>query len=245
MNGMGLAEAFIVLASAAAAFGQTPSPKFDVASIKMSQPGPPFDVIQAMLGGATRCTHVTVHTLIRWAYRLDDHQLQGGPAWLESDRFDIVAKPESFATRGEVELMVQALLADRFKLSFHRDTKELAGYEIVVGKNGPKLQAADGDSKPRAETGMGFVTGKKMQIQFLAKALAHRLGCPVVDKTGLKSEFDYKLEWTPERRAQNPNAEPALTVFTAIEEQLGLKLEARKFPVETLAIDHVEKPSEN
>jgi uncharacterized protein (TIGR03435 family) len=244
MPGMRLAKAFVVLASAAA-FGQTASLRFEVASIRMSQPGPPFDVVQAMQGGATRCTHVTFHTLIRWAYRLDDHQLQGGPAWLDSDRFDIVAKPQSFATRDEVELMVQALLADRCKLSFHRDTKDVTGYEIVVGKNGPKLQAADGDSRPNAEMGMGFVTAKKMQIQFLAKALAHRLNCPVVDKTALKGDFDYKLEWAPERHSQNPEAEPALTVFTAIEEQLGLKLEARRFPLETLVIDHIEKPSEN
>ena len=228
------------------AFGQTTTPKFDVASIKPSQPGRPYDVIEILKGGTFRGTHVTAHTMIRFAYDVFSYQINAGPGWLESDTYDVMAKPDGDVNREQVKLMVRALLADRFKLAFHRDPKEVTGYEIVVAKKGPKLHAADPDSRARKEIGRrpkSYVDGKNINLDSLATSLAVLLGCPVADKTALDGKFDFRLEWTPDGAPVTD--EPGASIFTAMEDQLGLKLEARKVTVEALEIDHIEKPSGN
>lgn len=194
-------------------------------------------------GGSFRGTHVMVYTMIRMAYNLFDYQIQGGPSWLESDTYDVLAKPDGDANQDQVKLMVQTLLADRFRLAFHRDTNEVAGYAIVVAKKGPKLHTSDADRRPKKEIGRWFVSGQAITIDSLASSLAHILRCPVSDKSGLKGVYDFRLEWTPEGSAQA--SEPGLSVFTAMESQLGLKLEREKVPVEALVIDHIERPSGN
>ena len=239
-------RAIFIVAALTAAFGQS-SPKFEVASIKPSQPGRPFDVIQIMPGGTFRGTHLTIHTLIRMAYDVASYQIRGGPGWIDSDTYDIAAKPDRNATRDQVRLMVQSLLTDRFKLSFHRENKEVAGYAIVIAKKGSKLHASDPATRSRKQIGRSFVDGQAITIASLATSLTQILRCPVSDQTGLTENFDFKLEWTPDRppEAASTAAEPPLSVFAAIEEQLGLKLESHKTPSEILVIDQLEKPSEN
>ena len=151
--------------------------------------------------------------------------------------------------------MRQALLADRFKLSFHRETKEMPVYELVVAKNGPKLQTSTA-GQAQIRMGRGTLTAQKTSLNLLANNLSQNVGRVVIDKTGLTGDFDIKLEWTPEDgermgpprdNGETPPSAPApgLSIFTALQEQLGLKLEARKGPVEILVIDRTEKPSEN
>jgi uncharacterized protein (TIGR03435 family) len=168
----------------------------------------------------------------------------------------------------EQQPMLQALLAERFKLGLHRETKELPVYNLVIAKNGPKLsEAKPGDTYPGGLTGLdgggahevrvgrGVIIGQAIRTGEVAKVLTLAMGRPVLDKTGLKSIYDVKLEWAPESQGtifNQPRSDAAQSqessgpsIFTAIQEQLGLKLESTKGPVEILVIDHVEKPSEN
>src|SRR5579871_1508795 len=186
------------------AWAQSAAPRFEVASIKPSQPGRPFDVIQTLPGGTFKGTHVTVHTLMRMAYDVFDYQIRGEPGWLESDTYDVVAKAEGDPDRDEMRLLVRSLLAERLALSYHRESREAAGYAIVVAKKGPKLHPSDADTRPTKQIGRSFVTGRKMTIDSLAGSLAHLLRCPVADETGLTAQFDCKLEWTPESPRQEP-----------------------------------------
>jgi uncharacterized protein (TIGR03435 family) len=228
--------AAVVLISSAL-FGQT----FEVASVKPNPSGPGHAGIDVD-GNMIRMTNVTLQAVIVWAYEVSAPQLSG-PAWLESERYDIVAKTASGAPE---PAMMRALLIERFKLAVHAATKEFPIYALVVAKNGPKLKKADpgGDdmnSKP------GHLTARSVSMARLADFLARPragLGRPVVDKTGLAGAFDFTLDWTPDRDAQA--SEAPLSIFVALEEQLGLKLEAQKGPVEVLVVDHVEKvPAEN
>lgn len=188
-----------------------------------------------------------------------------------SERYDITAKAEGDGSPSPEQLrpMVQALLADRFKLAVHRGTKELSMYALVVGKNGPKLKE-NHDVEPDAPSptggrrlrgaqfrmGRGLISGQRVPMTMLASQLAQQLGRAVVDKTGLKGNYDFSLEWTPEEGlplgpkeggsdAPPPSDASGPSIYTALQEQLGLKLEATKGPVEILVIDHIEKASEN
>jgi uncharacterized protein (TIGR03435 family) len=191
--------------------------------------------------------------------------ISGGPAWLRSDKFDIEAKspdsaPEFSMTQfvtgqaPQLRLMLQALLADRFKLKLHREMKQLPVYELTVAKNGAKLKpAADSGNgallwgmsgKPNGDAAIRL-TGNKKSMAELADSLSNIAGRPVLDRTGLKGNFDFSLEYPfdPDTPSATPFAGPSM--FTAFQEQLGLKLDATRVPVEILVIDHVEKPSEN
>jgi uncharacterized protein (TIGR03435 family) len=151
--------------------------------------------------------------------------------------------------------MLRALLEDRFKLTLHREKKELPGYALVIGKSGLKVHEVEHEGKSWTRFGRGSLNGHEVSMSALADRLAGRLGRPVVDDTGVKGSFDINLEWTPDQsqpRGPKESAEPlpvddgaGPTIFTALQEQLGLKLEPRKGPVEILVIDRVEKPSEN
>ena len=163
--------------------------------------------------------------------------------------------------------MLQTLLADRFKLTTHRTTKELPIYSLVVAKGGSKLHEAnsgeikgpDGRPEPPGSSLIGFrsgeLTGQNLEMDQLARLLTEQTGRTVVDNTGLKGNYDLTLNWTPDQIAPNglagggpdssTSSEPGPSIFTAIQEQLGLKLQSQKGPVEILVIDHVERPSEN
>jgi uncharacterized protein (TIGR03435 family) len=200
-------------------------------------------------------TNVTLKSCIVYAYGVTDPQVSG-PDWLGSEAYDFVAKAPSGATEDQIPLMFRALLADRFKLALHRDTKELPVYAIAVAKNGPKIKKVESEDHGTSSS-RGHLTATAISMGRFANVLARpgfALGRPVVDQTSLDGLFSFTLDWTPEntsavpdRKSNEPrNADEAPTIFVALQEQLGLRLEARKAPVEILVIDHADKvPSEN
>jgi uncharacterized protein (TIGR03435 family) len=264
-----------------------PVHQYDVVSIKPIMPGAnPNGFGAVYTNDGLNAKGVTVWWLLRAAYGVQRVQISGIPKSLDFERFDINAKLDgptademrklnpdqlSLVRRG----MLQALLADRFKLAFHRETKELPVYFLGIAKNGPKLQVAkpdfvgpedfDGIDGNRATDTVfvslgGMVVGQAASIATLAGALSGQLGRPVVDKTGLTGTYDFTFKFSPANRlvAAPPgdaaNGQPALapsdpsgdsTLNTALKDHLGLKLESGKGPVEVFVIDHVERPSDN
>ncbi len=259
----------------------SPAYVYEVASIKPDKSGNGMVRISNTPEGFS-ANNVSVQMLIRVAYGVEENQIQGLNS-LASENYDVEAKMEKSVAdnlqkldqdqRTEVRRhMLQALLADRFKLTIHRDTKELPIYALVVAKNGPKLQEAKpGDTYPNGfrgpggrggrgmmMMGQGELTGQALHVADLARQLSQQLGRTVVDKTGLTGVYDFTLKWTPDNQMAMPGGDGGRgsdsgasadssgpSIFTAVQEQLGLKLESQKGPVELLVIDHVEKPSEN
>jgi uncharacterized protein (TIGR03435 family) len=238
---------------------QQPRPAFEVASIKPNNTAPNnsefhFD------GGRFTAENVPTSFLIIWAYQVRRFQLSGGPNWIDSAKFDLAAKPEGGASLTQMQLMMQTLLEERFKLQLHRETKEHPVYLLVPAKSGIKVRASAADCEALAReqsagqpsrrqcgawfSGPNQFTGTKISMSEFVEDLANLLGRPVVDKTGFTSDFDVSLQWTPVEQ-DNSDAASSPAIFTALQEQLGLKLESGKGPVETLVIDHIEKPSEN
>ena len=278
--------------AAAPQSGATAPQSFEVASIKPSAGDGRQVGIGVLPGGRYRATGVTARMLIQQAYDIRDFQISGGPGWLASDRYDINAKAETpNLTRDTIKVLLQSLLAERFNLVVHRETKELPIYALVVGKDGPKLHKSEiqpdlqnsgtppkapqpDDPGPLARTvqgsgtppkgtmmrmGRGQLSAQMSPLAGLAAQLAASLGRPVVDKTGLTGYFDFNLEWTPDETQGSgmlfgekppldsapPVGSSGPSIFTALQEQLGLKLESQKGPVEVLVIDRIEKPTEN
>ena len=236
------------------------SPVFEVATIKPGNPEAQGKGI--MVRGRNFSTiNTSLSDLITFAYGLHARQITGGPAWLESEKYDLVAKPDGEGQPNDKQWkgMVQKLLADRFKLTFHRDKKELSVFAIVVGKNGPKLTKSAGDPNGLPGLffrGLGDLPARNATMADFAGVMQRAvLDRPVVDQTGLSGRFDFELKWTPDEfqfsgmgikvppPGDNPNAPPDLE--TAMRDELGLNLVSTKAPVEVLVIDKVEKPSAN
>lgn len=258
---------------------------FEVASIKPSRADDNMTRL-FMSPGKFTTEAETIKEVIRFAYDIkSDNQLSGGPSWINSEKFDIEAKEEHSVAENlqklpfeeqanEIRLMVQALLADRFRLKVSHQTKELPVYALVVAKGGPKLTetqvpppSPDGMAAPNRGfrgirmMGPGQLTGTNINVGLLARILSRQreLGRLVIDQTGLKGNYDWTLKWTPDQgdpMFRGPDGGRPSTdvpapdssgpsIFTALEEQLGLKLESRKGPIETLVIDSIERPSEN
>jgi uncharacterized protein (TIGR03435 family) len=312
--------ATLVLLTGSAAFGQ--SPTFEVASIKPAAPQAEGRIMVRMGGDAGRVDYVNVslRDLIRQAFDIKDYQLNA-PDWLNNARFDVQAKMPPDTTKEAKALMLQALLAERFGLKVHKESKDLPIYSLVVGKNGPKLKKAEnlppdaagtppppgaGPGRPAAGGSVGgtfrgpggpggpgvpggrgpggppppgmirmmmdgpgrfHLTGSGMSLAQLADMLSRQVGKPVIDNTGITGFYDVDLEFKPEEgmggmrglpmpmprgdggeggRGPAPDAVEAPSIFTAVQDQLGLKLEGKKGPVETVVVDHVEKaPTEN
>ena len=315
-------SAGLVVFTSCAALAQTAenSPSFEVASVKPAAPITGNAIRVMMRGGPgspdpgqITYSNVTVKNVVMNAYGVKGFQITG-PGWLDSERYDIVAKLPRGATKAEFMVMLQNLLAERFKLTLHREKKDLPMYALVVGKNGPKLKesvddpapkegdapkaggpAADGpppagklpmgkDGFPVLPPGSGGrgataimlmngnarMTASKQPMAGLAEMLSGQLDLPVVDMTGLTAKYDFTLYFAPEALvgmrlgappapgpppgeggggvpdASAPDAQSNPSLFTALQEQLGLKLEQRKGPVDLLVIDHLEKaPIEN
>jgi len=256
----GLSGALIVCAQSPA--GVPASLRFEVASLKPSLPGGRGGGIRPSPGGERYvATNISLRVLIQVAYRVKDDQVVGGPGWMSSDLFDMNAKAEKPSSAEELHVMLQNLLADRFQLRFHRETKELPVYLLAVDKNGSKLTAHEAQSAgdPWIDQSVDRILHVKMSAKFAPmEYFAWRLGQlvdrPVVDQTGLKGGYDFELSFTrdlPPGFNENTrlNGEPldtsGPTLFEALRQQLGLKLEAQKAPVGIMVIDHAEKPSEN
>jgi uncharacterized protein (TIGR03435 family) len=210
-------------------------------------------------------TGFTAQMLIRAAYGYDDDRISGGPKWLNSDRYEIKAKIAESDVPALARLgpdqrnqMLQPVLTDRFQLLFHRELRQLPVYALVVSKNGPRLKPSPtagpgekSDPQMRMATA-GQLTGKRFPISLLVQWLSLHVGRPVLDQTNLTDVYDFTLQWAPDLGAshasgggQESAADSAASIFTALQEQLGLKLEPTKGPVETLVIDRVQRPSEN
>lgn len=291
---MRLLLSFVTLTalSLTAVLAQSPQNTFEVASIKPSDPNTRGTFFRNS-PGTLNIVGANVSFLIQQAYDVRAFQVSGGPGWINSDRYDVMAKIESTAPptnpaevadqRKAMEQQrerLRALLEERCHLKIHHETKELQAYILTPAKGGSKLKqtapaAADQDEtdrdRPRGpflRMGRGQLIGQSVSMDFLVQILAQQLGRPVIDQTGLTGAFDFILEWTPESGpglgpgfgspvASVPGKEPPRldnpapdepngpSIFAAVQEQLGLKLESRKAPTDIIVIDSIEKPSEN
>jgi uncharacterized protein (TIGR03435 family) len=236
-------------------------PGYEVATIKPSPPdqqGRGF----TLQGRHLVARNFTVEGLIALAYNLHPKQLSGGPEWLTTDHFDLDVLPDQqgLPSLDQARGIVRKLLADRFALKFHDETKDLSVYVLSVAKNGPKLTKSGSD--PSSPPGLGGPPGRMMvrnaSMAEFAQVMQGTLDRPVVDQTGLKDRYDFVLRWTPDEsqyggRIPPPNsgdngaaaADAPPPLFTAIQEQIGLKLDAMKAPAKVMVIESVQKPSEN
>lgn len=235
----------VSVAVATMTLAQTPA--FEVASMKPTATRDGSLSVRFLPGARFSIRNLTLKQLLQNAYAMQDYQVLGGPAWITESGFDIEAKAGAGTaepTREEVLQMVQTLLTDRFHLTLHRETRQLPVYALVVGKNGHKMQTAETNAGyPKLKRGDFIVP--KMTMTELANLLVLDVKRPVRDETGLKGDFAFTLEWNPDLRdtVDQPGARPS--VFTAVQEQLGLKLESTKGPVEVLVVDRAEKLAEN
>jgi bla regulator protein BlaR1 len=227
---------------------------FEVASIKPSKNTANGNVTEIAPGGQRfTATDAPLKLLIMTAYDVNVRQISGGPGWLNSEFYDVEAKAERPASRRQIHLMLQSLLADRFNLMLHRETKELPMYLLTAETHQSKVRENRSGGEPHVRRGSsGQTVFENVPISQLVWFLSLRLRRDVLDKTGLKGNYDFELAWTPDVPSRGDGAESAPppdpngpSIFTALREQLGLKLTATKGPVEILVIDHAEKPAAN
>jgi uncharacterized protein (TIGR03435 family) len=236
----------IVLCAQAAA-----QPQFEVATVKSSPP-PSGDTININLGnilnGQLTMANVSLSDCIKFAYGIVSDDQLSGPDWIKSRevRFDIVAQALPDTSRDQISLMLRALLAERLKLALHHGQKEISYLGLIVGKGGPKIQLAKSDAPAGNSAIRGRILANQMPMSGLATLLSRFERETVVDLTGLDGLFAFKLEWTPDNGPVLPDGASAPSLFTAVQEQLGLRLESRKGPLDILVVDHAEKvPEEN
>jgi uncharacterized protein (TIGR03435 family) len=228
-----------------------PAPRFEVAAINLT---PPDQWNQSSGGnegkGKYTMRNRTLKRYIMGAYGMGPNQIVGGPPWLDSDRFDIDAKAEQPIDDDDVFMaMLRTLLAERCQLAIHRESKLIEAYVLEVAKSGPKLEKADSPSSATTNSSHGSIDARVITMKRFAEVLSRQMDFPVVDRTGLEGAFNLKLTWFPEsdrplKPGQLPATDSGPSIFTAIH-QFGLRLQARKTPVEVLVIDHLERPSEN
>jgi len=232
---------------------------FEVATIKPSIPDRPGKLF-TVRGRQVLTVNTTVNDLITFAYELHARQITGGQAWMETEKYDVTGQPQGQGMPNLTQLraMVRQLLTDRFNLAFHREPRELSVYAIVVGNGGPKLTKNDTNPNGLPNLifkGLGVLPAMNATMADLAGVMQSAvLDRPVVDKTGLPGRYDFTLTWTPDEsqfaglgvRVPPPSADAtAPGLFTAFQEQLGLKLDSTRAPVEVLVVDRIQKPSEN
>jgi uncharacterized protein (TIGR03435 family) len=223
---------------------QPGAPQFDVASVKPGDPSSHGQMAQQS-PGRYEARNLTLLSLVLGAYQINADQLIGGPSWLTSPGWDIDATFPVSTSNEQRQQMMQALLMERFGLVVHRETRTLPTYQLSVAKGGPKLKAA-------TATVAGMSAGPRMirynsaTMSELAKQLSSYLERQVIDKTELKGQFEIDLKFIPVDSPTSPDTADTLpTIFTALQEQLGLKLDATHGPVEVIVIDKVDKPSAN
>ena len=238
-------------------------PEFAVVTVKPSRPDAPRGGY-FIRGQEVGALNETVNWMIKLGYNVHAHQIIRGPAWLDSERYDVEGKPDISGqpNRDQMKQMFQGLLVDRFQLRFHIEKKELPVYAMVVAKVGPRITVSHDD--PNAFPGIGFgrapgvisLFGRNTGLNGVANGLqSNILDRPVVDRTGLTGRYDFLLRWTPDAgqmaafggvpppNAADPDAPP--DIFTAFEQQLGLKLQPAKALVDVMVIDRIERPSPN
>ena len=244
---------------------------FEVASIKAADRAAIERSLRTDNAGGLNATNVPIRALFTMAYGIRDSQLTGGPKWVDSDCYDVMAKPEKMEGAPEsagpgsipgsisdeqrkvrddlLKERIRNLLAERFGLQVHKEIREEQVYTLTVTKSGPKVTP---NTTPGARQGLTMnperAQGFAAPMSLLAEDLADTLGRPVIDKTGLTEKYDWKLEWADAVTGgaeAPPQVSAGSTIFTALQDQLGLKLESTKGPVEVYLIDHIDRPSEN
>jgi uncharacterized protein (TIGR03435 family) len=218
-------------------FAQTAAPAFEVASIKASSAAPGSASGIRSDTGRIAGRNVTLRGCVQSAYGIPEALIFGGPKWVDEERYDIDAKAPGPAGDREMMIMLQSLLAERFKLVIHHETRPIQGYALVAGKKGLTAKRSEPGTPSVTSSSRRSIDAVSCSMERLAAKLAGVLHAPVEDLTGIEGNFDFKLEWTPDELQSG--------VFAALEEQLGLKLEGRKVPTETIVIDSAAKPSEN
>jgi uncharacterized protein (TIGR03435 family) len=242
------------------------NPTFEVATIKPSDPGRPGKLF-TVRGRDVVTINTTLNDLITMAYNLHARQITGGPAWLDSDKFDLTGRPdiEGQPSVAQLKIMIQKLLADRFQLKFHLEKKELTVYAITAAKTGVKISKSEADPSGLPGLffggagpggGMNFNVRNATMAEVASTLQSSVLDKPVVDQTGLGEKYDFIVKFTPDTgqmagfgaagpspAATNPDAPPDL--FAAFQQQLGLRIETSKAAVDVLVIDKIEKPSAN
>jgi uncharacterized protein (TIGR03435 family) len=262
----------VTLAPAVRAQTQAPSatsiqpPSFDVISVKPNKTslGVHGLITTEFTADGFRGTNVPVHTLLLQAYGLHEGESFGEPAWANSEVFDIEAKvagPDVAAfsklDSDQLQAMLRQILAERFGLVAHRETRELPVYAMSVAKGGPKLKEFVFDPAVPAsarrgggvQMSMGMIAAHECTIPYFLSMLSRQLGRTVIDRTGLTGNYDFTLRWSPDNSAtsasEGAQADTLPSIFTAVQEQLGLKLESTKAPASVLVVDHLERPSQN
>jgi uncharacterized protein (TIGR03435 family) len=249
----------LILLALSGAYAQTAmesrAPSFEVASIRPSDPN-----AHGSSSNSDRrlwtITNWTLRRLVQRAFNVEDYQVSGGPSWMDTYRMDIraaMADADTTGTREErmqrMRVLLQSLLAERFQFQFHRETKTLPIYNLVAAKSGFKLTAVDNKGSESMSSGHGRLESKGVSMQALSVFLSGEMQRPVVDASGIPGTFNFKLEWTaqedPLSKPPDANETAGPSIFTALQEQLGLKLESGKGPVEIIVVDHAEKPTEN
>jgi len=224
---------------------QAPLLAFEAVSIKPNDLGAGQSNSHGSPGRLT--ASMTTKKLIEQAFGVRDSQVSGGPAWLDQVNYDFVAKTPTPVdlNRKTLEPYFQSLLADRFHFKYHRETKEFPVYFLVTSKNGPKLSPHAGEAGESSHSSgtkeKVIMTDTNVSMESLANFLDSELERPVIDKTGLRGGFDFRMEWSPDQTSDST----VPSIFTALQEQLGLRLESGKGPVEILVIESIEQPSEN
>lgn len=220
-------------------------PSFEVASIRPSvDQGGPLRVTGRVDADGIHLANVTLRNCIQRAYKVKPYQVSG-PDWIGVQRYAIVAKAAAPAPEATILQMLETLLAERFKLVLHRESRETPAYALVVGKSGPKLKAAEGGDGATEIGGNGGegVRFQRATMDALAGALSQSVDLPVFNFTGLQGIYDFTLSWSKKQESAEPGDAPS--IFTALQEQLGLRLESRKVAIEVLVVDRVERPTEN
>lgn len=245
---------FILLA-ASSLYGQTAAKQaFEVASIKPADP----ETRGSSSHTDRRFVIVknwTLKRLVMRAFGVQDYQVTGGPNWLDTYHFNMDAKvdeaePELKGPEGQerIKAMFESLLGERFEFQFHRETRQLPVYNLVAAKSGFKLTAVKDTGSSSTNSNNGRLTCKGVSMLAFAVFLSGTMERPVLDATGVPGVFDFKLEWSTQdvaAKAPDANEVAGPSIFTALQEQLGLKLESTKGPVEIIVVDHAEKPTEN
>jgi uncharacterized protein (TIGR03435 family) len=244
--------------------GQSPGgPEFEVASIKRNLSGDrPF--WGPAVGGRFTATNATLKMLIALGWKVQSFAISGAPSWVGSEGYDVSAKePSANGTDDEFLLMLQNLLRDRFSLRLHKETREMPVYVLVPAKDGLKLRGLNSEpcvtfalkagsqdqrARPQAgcggmNVGPGFIADERVSMAWFAAVLEGVLGRPLIDRTGFTGSFKVRLEFAPVSNTDPDNTKPS--IFTALQEQLGLRLDARNGPAEIIVVDHAERPSEN
>ncbi len=238
---------FLILSLATAFVLGAASPAFDVATVKPADPGEagPGDVARNMTTepGHFAMRNVPLRYCIEWAYDLKDYQVSG-PDWIRNDnRYDIVANAPGPASEDDMRKMLQALLRERFQMTVHRETKNLDVYALLPGKGPSKLKPATDDEQTSLGAGEhGAVKFTKQPVSRFTFMLTRRMDRPAIDMTGLKGMFDFTIDLSGLGFNGNPPSDTsAPSVFTTVQENLGLRLEAQKAPIDVLVIDRAEK----